>query len=218
MAARSSVHNALIYRKSSLKRNAHRPQPQRHHHFPAHLYPLALLAHPAIIKAMPIFDAETFEFISRNAEQTRRLGARLGAHLQAGDVIALVGDLGSGKTVFAQGIGAGWGVTDPLLSPTFVLIRRHSRPGNRVYLYHIDLYRLETPAALATLGLEDLLGQDQAICVVEWADRAPALFPREHLWITLHHLDEQRRSLVFRASGTRHRALLDTFRKEVLGR
>jgi len=167
---------------------------------------------------MPIFDAETFEFISRNTEQTRRLGARLGAHLQAGDVIALVGDLGSGKTVFAQGLGAGWGVTDPLLSPTFVLIRRHTRPGNRVHLYHIDLYRLETPAAIASLGLEDLLGQDQAICIVEWADRAPELFPPEHLWVTLHPLDEQRRSLVFRASGTRHRALLETFRKEVLGR
>lgn len=169
------------------------------------------------MQRMPIFDAQTFEFISRNAEQTRRLGARLGAHLQAGDVIALIGDLGSGKTVFAQGIGAGWGVTDPLLSPTFVLIRRHTRPGNRVHLYHIDLYRLETPEAIATLGLEDLLGQDHAICVIEWADRAPALLPEERLWVTLHHIDEQRRSLVFRAAGARHRALLDTFRKEVVG-
>jgi tRNA threonylcarbamoyladenosine biosynthesis protein TsaE len=167
---------------------------------------------------MPILDADALEFISRSARQTRRLGARLGALLQGGDVVALEGELGTGKTVFAQGIGRGWGAVTPLLSPTFILIRRHDRPQNRERLYHIDLYRLNSVEAIIDLGVEELLGHPRAICAVEWADRAAEVFPEEHLWIRLRWLDEYRRSLTFRAEGNRHEELLEQYRKEIVGR
>ena len=167
---------------------------------------------------MPILDAETLEFISRSATQTQRLGERLGALLQGGDTLALVGELGTGKTVFAQGIGKGWGALSLLTSPSFVLIRRHERPQNTLKLYHIDLYRLNSLQEVRDLGLEELLGDPQTICIVEWAGRATEVFPEECLWVTLRGLDESRRSLIFRAGGKRHRDLLQQFRKEIIGR
>ena len=167
---------------------------------------------------MPILDAETLEFISRNAVQTQRLGERLGVLLQGGDTLALVGELGTGKTVFAQGIGKGWGALSLLTSPSFVLIRRHERPQNTLKLYHVDLYRLDSLPEVRNLGLEELLGDPQAICIVEWARRATVVFPEECLWVTLRGLDEFRRSLIFRAEGERHRDLLQQFRKEIIGR
>ncbi len=166
---------------------------------------------------MPILNQNTFEFVSRNADQTRRLGARLGTLLQGGDVLALEGNLGAGKTVLAQGVGRGWGAQEPLISPTFVLIRRHERLHDSQKLYHIDFYRLQS-AEIASLGLEEILGAPGAIAVIEWADRAPEIIPEEHLWITLRWLDEYRRTLTFRAAGSRHTALLENFRREIIGR
>ncbi len=166
---------------------------------------------------MPILTADTLEFISRNPEQTRRLGARLGHLLRGGEVIALVGELGSGKTVLAQGIGEGWGAMQPLISPTFILIRRHERPRDETYLYHVDLYRLEEAAEAEALGLTELMGEPEAIVVVEWADRAPKLFPEDRLWVELRWLDDYRRILTFRAQGERHRALLNEFRARLIG-
>ncbi len=167
---------------------------------------------------MPILSSDTMEFISRSAAQTQRVGARLGALLQGGDVIALEGDLATGKTVFAQGVGLGWGATSRLISPTFIIIRRHSRPQDDLYLYHADLYRLETGQEVTDLGFEEMLGDPGGVCIVEWADRAPNIFPVETLGVTLQWLDEQRRSLTFRASGTRHRNILENLRKEIIGR
>jgi len=166
---------------------------------------------------MPILDANTLEFISRNPDQTRRLGARLGAMLPGGSIVALEGELGSGKTVLAQGIGQGWGALDPLLSPTFILIRRHQRAHDRQQLYHIDLYRLESPLEIEDLGLEEILGAPEAITIVEWSDRHPDFFPPERLQIQLRWLDEYRRALTCFAHGPQHQALLDEFRKEIVG-
>lgn len=166
---------------------------------------------------MPILSQDIFEFVSRNADQTRRLGARLGTLLEGGDVIALEGDLGAGKTVLAQGIGRGWGAQDPLISPTFVLMRRHERLHSAQKLYHIDFYRLQ-PAEIEHLGLDEILGAVANIAVIEWADRAPEMIPEAHLWITLRWADEYRRTLTFRAAGERHTALLENFRREIIGR
>jgi len=80
---------------------------------------------------MPILDPNSMEFISRSAEQTRRVGMRLGTLLQTGDVICLIGDLGSGKTTFVQGLASGWGSLDPVSSPTFVLVNVYRHPRRR---------------------------------------------------------------------------------------
>ncbi len=167
---------------------------------------------------MPILNPNTLEFISRSPEQTQRIGARLGVFLKGGEVIAMEGDLGTGKTQLAQGIGIGWGATYRLTSPTFILVRRHSRLQDRVYLYHVDLYRIEGALAIDTLGLGDVLGEPHAICLVEWADRAPDFFPDDILWVSLRWVDALRRALLFHATGPHHSALLTNLRQEIIGR
>jgi len=166
---------------------------------------------------MPILTKDTLEFISRSPEQTCRLGARLGRYLTGSEVVALEGGLGAGKTVFAQGVGMGWGATSRLVSPTYVLIRRHKRHQDDVLLYHIDLYRLSTPVEVDMLGMEEMLGDPGAACLVEWPERHPAIIPEEQLWVHLRMLDEYRRSLVFQARGEHHQAILNDFRQELLG-
>jgi len=137
--------------------------------------------------------------------------------LSGGDVIALEGNLGAGKTVLAQGIGIGWGATTSLISPTFIIVRRHTHNQDDNYFYHIDLYRIAALTEAEDLGLTEMLGDPGAVCVVEWAERATNLFPKEALWITLRVLDEQRRSLTFRANGDHHRAIQEKLRKELAG-
>jgi len=169
---------------------------------------------------MPILNPNSLEFISRSPEQTQRIGARLGAFLKGGEIIALAGDLGTGKTHLAQGIGIGWGARHPLTSPTFILVRRHSRPQDHAHLYHVDLYRLAGPLALEmdTLGLDDVLGETRTVCLIEWADRAPAFFPADMLWVNLRWVDDLRRTLIFNATGRQHAALLNKLRQEIVGR
>lgn len=154
-----------------------------------------------------IFDQRTLDFISHSEAQTRRLGARLGELLQGGEVIALQGALGSGKTRWVQGLALGLGVQEPVTSPTFTLINEYH---GRHTLYHIDMYRITQLAEALDLGLEDYLYGD-GVCVVEWAERIAAALPRDHLWITLYHLDETKRRIVMQAAGDRHLKLLKEF-------
>ena len=165
----------------------------------------------------PILDEHTLEFVSRSPDQTRRLGARLGALLLGGDVICLEGPLGSGKTCLAQGIGRGWGVGQTLISPTYVLVREYTRPPDTVRLHHVDLYRISGVEEALGLGLDEFLGDEHAVCVIEWAERARSLMPPDHLWVKLKFADWTRRSLCFVAQGERHTALLQEFRREAFG-
>lgn len=165
----------------------------------------------------PILDERTLEFVSRSPNQTQRLGVRLGALLQGGDVICLEGTLGSGKTCMAQGIGRGWGISQTLISPTFVLVREYVRPDKPILLYHIDLYRISGTEEALGLGVDEFLGDARAICIVEWAERARPLMPPEHLWVRLDFAGQTRRALYFTAQGERHTALLHEFRRTAFG-
>jgi len=98
--------------------------------------------------------------------ETDALAQRLAALLQPGDLVVLAGDLGAGKTTFARGVGAGLGVTDPVVSPTFTLAREYH---GRLRMLHVDVYRLDTVQELLDLGLDDLAA-DEAVMVVEWGD------------------------------------------------
>lgn len=166
---------------------------------------------------MPILDEQTLDFISHGTEQTRRFGARMGALLQAGDVVCLEGDLGTGKTCFAQGVGQGMGITEPITSPSFMLISEYKpRPPSPI-LYHIDLYRLDAPVDEALgFGLDDYLRGD-GVCLVEWADRIRGILPRERLWITLRHLVPGKRGILIQAAGSRYDDLLHQFRELAFG-
>jgi len=166
---------------------------------------------------MPILDEHTLDFISHSPEQTRRFGARLGALMQRRDLVCLEGELGTGKTCLAQGIGLGMGVEEPVTSPTFTLIAEHRPPSRAPMLYHIDVYRLEAPAAEAlALGLDEYLG-GEGVCVIEWADRIQAILPTERLWITLRHLNTSKRGIVLTARGQRYEELLHRFRQSAFG-
>ena len=165
----------------------------------------------------PIIDDQSLEFVSRSAEQTRRLGARLGQLLQGGEIICLQGPLGAGKTVLAQGIGRGWGATQPLISPTFVLMRQHRRPVGDQILLHIDFYRLQGAIEAQGLGLEDWVGDPDVVTVVEWPERAAEILPAERLWIRLDRAGEDRRRLLFTPTGPLYENLLLTFRHVAFG-
>lgn len=141
---------------------------------------------------------DCFVLTSASPSQTRRIGARLGRRLRAGDVVLLLGDLGSGKTVLTQGIGLGLETTDPVKSPSFVLVNEYR---GRLKLYHADLYRLNDPADVADLALEES-ASDGAL-VVEWPDRALEELPREHLLVRLEWAGERGRRLTFSGAGRR---------------
>lgn len=141
---------------------------------------------------------------STSVEQTRDLGRRLGQTAPPGAVVALVGDLGAGKTALTQGLGEGLGLTSRVQSPTFVLAQDH--PDGRLPLVHADLYRVERPDEAAQLGLEDRMDEG-GVVVVEWADRFPELLPADHLAIHLAHRGDAR-EITLRATGARHAAWL----------
>jgi tRNA threonylcarbamoyladenosine biosynthesis protein TsaE len=116
-------------------------------------------------------------------EETRALARRLGALLRAGDFIALMGDLGAGKTVFIQGVAQAQGGGSEPTSPTFALIHYHPAQGSRPFLRHVDLYRLSGPEVPA-LEWEELL-DDRGITLVEWADKARLFWPSQVLPVRL---------------------------------
>jgi tRNA threonylcarbamoyladenosine biosynthesis protein TsaE len=145
------------------------------------------------------FVSQPATFTTHSPAETQALAERLAGRLLAGDVLWLSGDLGAGKTTFAQGLGRGLRVSAPVVSPTFVLVREYR---GRLPLYHIDLYRLDERRDMLNLGLRDYLDGD-GVCVVEWAER----FDAEHMLPGLHihfePLAENVRALTFRGIGER---------------
>jgi tRNA threonylcarbamoyladenosine biosynthesis protein TsaE len=148
--------------------------------------------------------------ISHSAEQTRRLGVRLGTLMTAGDIICLSGDMGAGKTVLASGIGAGWGAKPPLSSPTYNLVHKHTRDKDASVLYHLDCYRLRSADDADTIGWDDLLGEGAAL-LIEWPERITAALPEECLWIELRVIEPTRRNFLIEARGQRYEHLLSQF-------
>jgi tRNA threonylcarbamoyladenosine biosynthesis protein TsaE len=114
---------------------------------------------------------QTGSWTSRNAEETFELGARTGAHLKGGEIILLDGPLGAGKTVFAKGIASSLAIdTDEVTSPSFTLVNRYDE--GRLTLFHLDLYRLSEGAAAAhAVDLDELLTDERAVVLIEWAER-----------------------------------------------
>jgi len=136
---------------------------------------------------------------------TRAIGARLGAAAEAGDVIALVGPLGAGKTEIARGIARGLDVDEPVSSPTFILVAEHA---GRLPLFHVDCYRLAGVAdALAAGILDDRAAE--GVTVIEWAERISEALPPGRLEIAIDGAGDAPRTLVLRATDARHAQLLE---------
>lgn len=158
--------------------------------------------------------AYTTGFLSRSPEQTRQLGVRLGAALQAGDVVCLQGDLGAGKTTFVQGVALGWGSQDAVSSPTFIIVNEYRR-GDEARLFHMDAYRLDSTPEAEELDLDTML--DEGALLIEWPERIDGLIPSEHLWIHFVHVNEAERELKFRPMGRRYEDLLDGLAPSIPG-
>lgn len=157
--------------------------------------------------------ASTAVFHSASPEQTRALGEAVGRLVDRGDMIALIGELGTGKTLFVGGLAGGLGV-DPatyVSSPTFTIMHRYL---GRIPLYHIDLYRIETPEAFASLGLDEYLYGD-GVAAIEWAEHGYGCLPKEMLTFTLRHAGSGTRSIELVPVGDRYiklvQALTDEF-------
>ena len=149
---------------------------------------------------MPTDVTVTFE--TETPAQTQALAADLGRRLRAGDCVALFGPLGAGKTCFVQGLAEGIGVTDPVTSPTFIIMRVYrSTPP----LCHVDAYRLASGSALDDIGITDWL--ETAIIAIEWAENVAEALPRERLDAHLEHTPTGRR-VTLSASGERYLSLL----------
>jgi tRNA threonylcarbamoyladenosine biosynthesis protein TsaE len=148
--------------------------------------------------------------ISRNPEDTFSIGRIIGESLSAGDIVALSGDLGTGKTYLTKGIARGLGVSEQyqITSPTFTLINEY--PG-RLTLYHFDLYRLETFLDMINLGYEEYLF-GEGVSVIEWAEKASDILPDETIFVSLTYLDENRRRMVISGNYERLSNISNTFK------
>ena len=133
-------------------------------------------------------------FISNSPAETEAIGRQIAEEIGVGSVLALKGDLGSGKTLFVKGVVNGLGSSADVTSPTFTIL--HEYRGGRLPVYHFDLFRVENPQALARLGLDDYFFGD-GISVIEWADRFPEFVPEQARWIFFEIKSETDRAITF---------------------
>jgi tRNA threonylcarbamoyladenosine biosynthesis protein TsaE len=150
----------------------------------------------------------TLSLTASDAAATRALGERLGVAAAAGDVIALIGPLGAGKTELARGIARGLDVVGPVSSPTFVLVAEHE---GRLPLFHVDGYRLAGPEDALAAGLLDERGAE-GVTVVEWAERLEVALPAGRLEIRIDGSGNDPRTLACRATDAHHARLLEALR------
>jgi tRNA threonylcarbamoyladenosine biosynthesis protein TsaE len=130
---------------------------------------------------------------SLSDDETFELGRTVARGLRGGDLILLEGDLGLGKTVFAKGIAAGLGIApEDVTSPSFTLVQEYA--GGRLPMFHVDLYRLEDPEDLATIGIEEVLSGG-GVVVVEWGERLPPYLRRGAIRVSFHDIGEGSRRI-----------------------
>ncbi|MCH3998684.1 MAG: tRNA (adenosine(37)-N6)-threonylcarbamoyltransferase complex ATPase subunit type 1 TsaE [Lachnospiraceae bacterium] len=119
---------------------------------------------------------------TNSAEETYKVGYAMGEKAGPGEVIALIGDLGVGKTVFTQGFAAGLGVAEPVNSPTFTILQIYE--DGRIPLYHFDVYRIEDPEEMFEVGFDDYL-YGQGVCLIEWANIVEEILPEHRKVVTI---------------------------------
>ena len=129
-----------------------------------------------------------------SAEETRAAGEQLGRTLGPGDVVALTGDLGAGKTCFVQGLARGLGATTWPTSPTFVLVNEYRAD---LPIHHVDAYRIGSPAEMIDIGLLELIDGD-GVTVVEWADKVAALLPDRTIHVSIAGVGDESRTITVR--------------------
>ena len=145
------------------------------------------------------------EVLTKSAKETKNFGRKIGDSLTISHqplVIALTGELGSGKTTFVQGLAEGLGIKQRIISPTFILVRKYKIPISHQpltisHLYHIDLYRLEenVEAEVRNLGLEEIWQNPENIVVIEWAEKIKSMIPKKAKWIKFEDIGRDKRRI-----------------------
>lgn len=128
---------------------------------------------------------------SSSEQKTKKIAEDFAKHTKA-SVFALTGELGAGKTIFVQGFANGLGIKDKIISPTFVLIRQHKIPQTEKVLYHIDLYRLDDTTNFKHLGLQEIWSDPNNIVLIEWAEKAENILPKETIRIKIKKYTNKR--------------------------
>lgn len=155
-------------------------------------------------------------FVTHEAKETQEIGKKFAEKLRGGDIVALYGELGSGKTTFVQGLAKGLGVRRRIISPTFIIVRQYkaelpssssevppsgtesrsnSRQARTVHFYHVDLYRIEREEDTQGLGLEEILKDQDSIVAIEWAEKMGDLLPKRRWNVRFEHISEEERRL-----------------------
>ena len=150
----------------------------------------------------------TFSIVSQGADETHTIGFNLGLNAQAGDLILMTGELGTGKTTMTQGIAEGLGIAERPRSPTFVMATEYM---GRLPLYHIDLYRVVQALELNELGVDEYVSA-QGVTIIEWADRAPEMFLSDCLWISLDAVNDETRHVKLVANASRYLTYIASLR------
>lgn len=148
------------------------------------------------------------EVVTKSAKETQKLGEKIGRDLKKGAVVALYGELGSGKTTFIQGLARGLGIKRRVISPTFVFIRQylitnHPRPRLRlaeggqspITFYHVDLYRVEKYKDTKGLGLEEIFADKNAVVAIEWAEKIKKILPKKRIDVYFEYVSENKRKI-----------------------
>ncbi|MCK5844251.1 MAG: tRNA (adenosine(37)-N6)-threonylcarbamoyltransferase complex ATPase subunit type 1 TsaE, partial [Victivallales bacterium] len=144
-------------------------------------------------------DAMT-RFVSNSEEETAEFAAKIAANSHAGDVYALNGDLGAGKTVFSRGFARALGVDCPICSPTFTIVQEYEVRDNRVAnlerLYHLDVYRIPDANSALAFGVDEFIDDEAAIKLIEWPERVKEILPPTTITIEIKHLNENSREII----------------------
>ncbi|MCK5594918.1 tRNA (adenosine(37)-N6)-threonylcarbamoyltransferase complex ATPase subunit type 1 TsaE [bacterium] len=148
-------------------------------------------------------------FTTNNPEDTICLGMKIGELLKEGNVVALIGNLGAGKTVISNGLCSGLGVReDYITSPTYTIINQYE---GRIPVYHIDLYRLKNSSELYNLGWDEYI-YGNGTCIIEWADRAAEMLSEEYLTVNIKVTGTNKRQITLQAKGATYKSLLEKVR------
>ena len=136
------------------------------------------------------------EVISNNLSDTKNLAFEFKKTLKGGEVVTLSGDLGAGKTTFTQSLALAMGIDEPITSPTFTLMNQYQ--SKKLKLYHFDMYRIEDIDEILETGLTEYFGNEDAVCVIEWAENIKPLLPKNIVDIQIEKLGENSRKFVIK--------------------
>lgn len=134
------------------------------------------------------------EYITNSDEETKLLGKKLGQSLKGKFFLALYGNLGGGKTTFVQGLALGLGIKKRIISPTFIIIRKYEIKKDN--FYHVDLYRIDDLKSLGSIGLEEIIDEENSIIAVEWAEKMADFLPKKRIDINFNYLGENKRRII----------------------